>query len=234
MTLLFHSLADATLTSQHQHPIYGPVAACWPADSATLGLDLYNDPVDGPTIRRTAMTGRPAATSPSRPRFGAGNGDPAALGANLHVPLFRYFAFPSHRPAWAVLLGRVFLKSPGGAGSAFQSMSIYLGGNNKQSMRQQNPDLSHRQQGQRLRLHQRMGSCSAVCRQRRRLRAVRAAVGRRAVRAGPLRDGRVPLRCGRARCSRSLSVVILQICERPSIFNACLFRALVAHFERCS
>ena len=76
-----------------------------------MGLDLYNDPVDGPTIRRTAMTGRPAATSPSRPRFGAGNGDPAALGANLHVPLFR-FCFPLSPPSLGCLVGQgLFEKS---------------------------------------------------------------------------------------------------------------------------
>jgi hypothetical protein len=71
---------------------YGPVVASWPADVAALGLDVYNDAVDGPTVRLTAATGWPAATPPARPRLydsAAPKADSAIVGTTLHVPLFR-------------------------------------------------------------------------------------------------------------------------------------------------
>jgi CHASE1-domain containing sensor protein len=69
------------------HSQYGPITYCSPMNNFILGLDLYNDPIEGPLIREAEATGR-ILSAPPFPLRGLPDGTDFKQGTTVYMPLF--------------------------------------------------------------------------------------------------------------------------------------------------
>jgi CHASE1-domain containing sensor protein len=82
----FNSSGQAVEEPRDSFPAYGPITYCAPLADYIVGLDLYNDPIEGPIIRRAQATGNVLAADPFLLR---GLAETFRLGMTIYMPLYR-------------------------------------------------------------------------------------------------------------------------------------------------
>jgi hypothetical protein len=66
---------------------YDPITYCSPPADSLIGFDVYNDALEGPTIRQVAATGRPISAAPFLLR-GLPPEEEFKMGMTMYIPLY--------------------------------------------------------------------------------------------------------------------------------------------------
>ena len=82
----FNSSGIAVEEPQNSFSVYGPITYCAPPADYIVGLDLYNDPIEGPILQRAQATGSVLSAKPFELR---GLAIPFRLGMTIYMPLYQ-------------------------------------------------------------------------------------------------------------------------------------------------